>query len=302
MRLSGLQAFRYIYESGSTSAAAKRQNLSQPAVSRLLASLEESIELKLFFRNGRRLVPTPEGDKFYAQTHRLLASIDDLPRIAGDIRDGSKQRVRLLTMPRLATEVALPIVAQLHKSMSKMEIQIDIVARRDLEPQLNRLDYEIAIATLPISGNVANIEPICVQRLYGVVHRTHPLADCAQIDIRQMAGHEVVALPTHTRHRQEMDDIFHSFSAAPKIAVTVSTIEAAVDLVSRGIGMTLADGIMRRTASESGCRLIPLVPTRSVTYAIIRPPIRAMHSGLMELESALKARFQELSEPVPDLD
>lgn len=296
MRLNGLRAFRYIYESGSISAASERLNLSQPAVSRLLSSLEELIEIKLFFRRGRRLTPTPEGDKFYAQTHRLLASIDDLPRIARDIRDGSKQRVRLLTMPRLATEVALPIVAQLHKKLSKLEIQIDIVPRRDLEPQLNRLDYEIAIATLPISGNVADIEPVSVQRLYAVVPREHPLAECRQIEVRQMAGHEMVALPTHTRHRQDMDDIFRSFSTNAKIVVTVSTIEAAVDLVSRGVGMTLADGIMRRIALKSGCVMIPLVPTRSVTYAIIRPPIRSVSSGLIELEDALKARFLELPE------
>lgn len=70
MRLNGLRAFRYVYEEGSISAAAKRQNLSQPAVSRLLSSLEEEIDIQLFYRNGRRLSPTPEGTRFYDQTNR----------------------------------------------------------------------------------------------------------------------------------------------------------------------------------------------------------------------------------------
>ena len=300
MRLNGLRAFRYVYETGSISAAARRQNLSQPAVSRLLSNLEDRLEIKLFFRRGRSLVPTPEGEKFYAQTHRLLASIDDLPRIARDIREGSKLRVRLLTMPRLATEVALPVVAQLHKKLPEIEFKIDIIARRDLEPELNRLDYEIAIATLPISGSVAAIEPVSVQRLFVVVRADHPLAGSTEIGIRQLVDHETVVLPPHTRHRQEMDDIYRSFSAIPRVAVTVSSIEAAIELVSQGLGFTIADGIKRRTAVNRGCVMVPLTPSRSVTYAMIHPPIRTAHHGLEQVEDALRARFLELADNGPD--
>lgn len=63
-------------------------NLSAPAVSRLVSGLEAEPGLTLFQRSGRNLSPSSEGTQSYAQTHRLLASIDDLPRIADDIREG----------------------------------------------------------------------------------------------------------------------------------------------------------------------------------------------------------------------
>lgn len=297
VRLNGLRAFRFVYETGSVSEAAKRQNLSHSAVSRLLSSLEQQLEMKMFSRHGRRLTPTPEGTEFYAQTHRLLASIDDLPRVAKQIRNGRNLFVRVLAMRRVATEVALPVVAELHKELPGIEFQIDIIARRELEPALTSLDYDIAISTLPISDSVATIEPASVQELYAVVQGNDPLAGNEVVDIRQLLEREIVALPSSTRHRQEMDEIFSSFSASPRIAITVSSVEPAIELVARGVGITFADGIMHRTATELGCVFVPLFPARSVTYGIIRPPVRASHPEIDRLEEALRARFSELSNP-----
>lgn len=296
MRLNGLRAFRYVYELGSISAAAERQNLSQPAVSRLLSGLEERLDMPLFFRRGRRLVPTPEGERFYAQTHRLLASIDDLPRIAKDIREGGNMRIRLLTMPRLANALALPVIADLHKKLPNVEFQIDIIPRRDMESELSRLDYDFAIATLPITGTVASIEPVNVQRLYVVVARDHPLAKRGTVGPRELINENIIGLPSHTRHRQEMDDIFSSFSTTPKVVATVSSIDAAIRLAASGMGVTLADGIMRATAVGQDCRLVPLTPARNVTYAIIRPPINTAHHGSELIEEALRDRFAKLPE------
>lgn len=296
MRLNGLRTFRNVYELGSISAAAKRQNLSQPAVSRMLSSLEQSIEMKLFIRNGPRLLPTLEGEEFYAQTHRLLASIDELPRIAKDIRSASHARIRILTMRRVASEVVLPVVAQLHKDSPEIEFQIDIIARRELEVELTKTDYDIAVATLPISGNVATIETVSVQKLYVVVPNDHPLSRNAVLDIRQLLDTQIVALPNYTQHRREMDELFRSFSGRPKIAITVTSIEPAIELVSKGVGITFSDGIMWQSAAKLGCVLLPLSPARSVTYALIRPPIRAAHPGIDQFVDATRARFADLSD------
>lgn len=296
MRLNSLRAFRYVFEFGSISAAAAQQNLSQPAVSRLLSSLEKRLDMPLFFRRGRYLVPTPEGEQFYAQTHRLLATIDDLPRMAKEIREGGSLRIRLLAMPRVAAQVAVPVVAEMRERLPNVAFQLDIMPRREMEGELNRLNYDFAIAALPINGTVATIEPTNVQRLFVVAPRDHALAGAAELGLSDLAGADMIGLPPHARHRQEMEDMFRSFSIAPRIVVTVSAIEAAIDLAGRGVGLTLADGMMREIAHAKGCVMIPLSPARSVTYAIIRPPISAPHNGSELVEDALRRRFAALPE------
>ena len=56
MKLSYLNAFRAVVECQTVTAAAELLNISQPAVSRLLSSLEEQLKFKLFIRQRNRLV------------------------------------------------------------------------------------------------------------------------------------------------------------------------------------------------------------------------------------------------------
>ena len=59
--LRQLEAFCAVVESGSISVAAERLYLSQPAVSKIIASLEYRTQLTLFDREYRRIVPTAEA-------------------------------------------------------------------------------------------------------------------------------------------------------------------------------------------------------------------------------------------------
>ena len=62
-RLRQLEAFRAVMQSGSVSRAAQRMLLTQPAVTKLLRSLEDETGLPLFDRSRRHLQPTPEAVK-----------------------------------------------------------------------------------------------------------------------------------------------------------------------------------------------------------------------------------------------
>ncbi|APR79173.1 Transcriptional regulator, LysR family protein [Minicystis rosea] len=79
---AAMQAFARVYETGSFSAAAKRLRTGQPAVSRLVAQLEEHLEVELFLRSTRGLSPTEAGKRFYEHAVRALESADLAERVA----------------------------------------------------------------------------------------------------------------------------------------------------------------------------------------------------------------------------
>jgi DNA-binding transcriptional LysR family regulator len=53
--------------------ASRRIHIAQPAISQTIAHLEQELGLKLFFRAGRNVQLTPEGEVFYAEAARTLA-------------------------------------------------------------------------------------------------------------------------------------------------------------------------------------------------------------------------------------
>jgi DNA-binding transcriptional LysR family regulator len=89
-----LRLFESVADAGSFTEAARRLHMSQPALSRQIAALEESVGAKLFHRHARGLAMTHEGEQLHAATHtmsdtieRTRASIDvSRGRPSGEIR------------------------------------------------------------------------------------------------------------------------------------------------------------------------------------------------------------------------
>lgn len=61
MDVRQIEAFHAVMTSGTTARAAQVLRISQPAVSKAIASLERAVGFALFDREKGRLVPTPEG-------------------------------------------------------------------------------------------------------------------------------------------------------------------------------------------------------------------------------------------------
>lgn len=63
-RLAVMETFIYVVETGSFSAAARRLNIGQPAVSKTIAALEKRLAVSLLLRSTRGLTPTEAGLAF----------------------------------------------------------------------------------------------------------------------------------------------------------------------------------------------------------------------------------------------
>lgn len=71
-----LKLFDCVAEAGSFTEGARRLHMSQPALSRQIASLEESLGAKLFHRHARGLVLTHEGEQLHESTREVSDRID----------------------------------------------------------------------------------------------------------------------------------------------------------------------------------------------------------------------------------
>jgi DNA-binding transcriptional LysR family regulator len=68
LNLRQVEAFKAVIEYGTVSRAAEMMNVSQPAMSKLIAHLEEDTGLRLFDRVKGRLVPTRRGMRLYEES------------------------------------------------------------------------------------------------------------------------------------------------------------------------------------------------------------------------------------------
>ena len=75
--IKSMRAFVRAIELKGLSAVAREQRTTQPTVSKLVASLEKSLGVRLLERTTARLVPTEEGRRFYERAKRMLEEFDE---------------------------------------------------------------------------------------------------------------------------------------------------------------------------------------------------------------------------------
>ena len=94
-RLHAMEVFVRVVEAGSFSAAGRDLRIGQPNVSKLIAALEERLEVRLLVRTTRQLHPTEAGQAFYERARRTLEEASEAETAARGLGKGLDGRLRV---------------------------------------------------------------------------------------------------------------------------------------------------------------------------------------------------------------
>jgi DNA-binding transcriptional LysR family regulator len=120
-RLAAMETFVRVVETGSFSAAARGLNVGQPAVSKMVAQLEERLGVRLLLRSTRRLSPTEAGQGFYDRAKRTIEQADEAELAARGAGAGLTGRLRVaagVTLARLHIVPRLPKFLTAHPQLT----------------------------------------------------------------------------------------------------------------------------------------------------------------------------------------
>jgi DNA-binding transcriptional LysR family regulator len=271
MNVKALRAFRLIVTEGSVSAAARLMNLSQPAVSRLVSLLEDELKLPLFLRSGRRMVLSDEGQAFLHEAGRILANLDEIPRIAKEIRDSKIRRLRIVTMPRLALSLICPAVARFTRQYPEVQVSVDLRTRRDLEQWLIGKEYDIGFGGTPVVHRSVRGTSLLKVRIEVLLPRGHRLAEKKELSCADLINERLIGQNPGLQFRQQIDDIFASCGLKPSYSIITSSSQISCQLVAEGAGIALIDRLSAQTFDPDKVVARPLQPEHWVHFGVILP-------------------------------
>ena len=87
-----------VMETGSVTQAGKLLYISQPAVSRLIADLEEHVNFQLFDRRKKRLIPTVEAKLLYDEVEKAFIGLSSIEDTAQSILELKRGHLRLIAI------------------------------------------------------------------------------------------------------------------------------------------------------------------------------------------------------------
>lgn len=178
LKLNELRVFVAAYEHRSFRKAAAAVNLSQPAVTKAIASLEQTLGVRLFERLASGVEPTPQAASF---APRAMAIFDELRRAAQDLalgERGGRNSLSVGSVPMPAIPFLPIAVGRLLDLNPGLFVSLHEAREAELFDLLRRREIDLAVMRLTIAepGDDMQVEPLFDERLCVVASQDHPLA------------------------------------------------------------------------------------------------------------------------------
>jgi len=270
MKTRTLKAFSLVVSQGSLLSAAQLLQLSEPAVSRLIKELEADCGLQLFDRSNRQLVLTDEGAKFHREVQRVLEGIEQLPSLASDIKQGQEEFLSVVAMPRVASGIVAPAVAEFTRANPRVHVKIDIRSRSEGEVWFGSALYDIGLGSLPIfhpkiiSTEHARVPVMC---MVPAGHRLSRLNRALTPD--DIAYESMITQGRETLNREQMEAWFRSADCQLCHTIEVDSPELLGSLVAEGAGVSLVDSISLAGLASERYTLLPIDKPYLIAYGTL---------------------------------
>jgi len=153
-KLQAMAVFVQIADRGSLTAAAEALGKSLPSVVRILASLEDTLQVRLLNRTTRRIGLTEEGRMYLESCRRILTEIDDAESALGQ-NDVEPHGVITVTAPvRFGEMHVAPAVTQFLQRRPQLQVRL-LLLDRVIDMLEEGVDLAVRIAPLADSSLVA---------------------------------------------------------------------------------------------------------------------------------------------------
>jgi DNA-binding transcriptional LysR family regulator len=124
--LSGIGVVVAVVEAGSFARAGEAMGLTQPAVSRAVARLEERVGIRIFNRTARAISLTDEGRQFYEAVAPLLAGIEDAAVSAGKNKALVRGRLRVNVDGTFGHYVLAPRLGEFLDRYPELSVEVSV--------------------------------------------------------------------------------------------------------------------------------------------------------------------------------
>lgn len=234
-QLEELRTFCAAVDLGGIGRAAVRLHVSQPAVSRRLASLEELVGTALLERSARGVTMTAAGERLYLHARRVLTEMDELTAMLAQIR-GSRETVHL-AISHTAAEYLMPRALVTMRRATSAPVEVLIANSRVVKHMVAVGEADVGVAACMEGEGVPDLVTLDLveDEIAIAVPLGHPWARRASISAQELLSSPLVLRDPDAHTRQVIDTALTqaglgALSAASEVGSTQAAKDEAHEL------------------------------------------------------------------------
>lgn len=197
LRTRQLLLVAYLGREGHLGRAASAMGISQPAATRLIQEMEDTLGGKLFERGARGMQPTTEGAVLLRYARQVLNDFGAARRELAALAAGLHGTLRVGSVPSALPPLLAPVLAQFKARHARVAVAIEVATSDVMLEQLVRGEVDLMLGRL-LEGHHDDVHegvPVIDEPQMVVARQGHALHDTPGLTLRELARWPWVVQP-----------------------------------------------------------------------------------------------------------
>lgn len=254
MTLHHLEVFAAVCQEKTMHAAAEKLNISQPAISKIIADLEKYYHIKLFERMNHRLYVTPIGEIMQSHALQILEMFHNME---DEINIQSKHNhIRIGASVSVGTWLLPPLIQRIRQQQITYDVIINNTS--EIEQMVNHHMLDIAL----VEGQIENVNlTVCSikeDELVLVVGAEHPLSHKPELSDQDLEQYPFITREDGSSTRNQLALYLQQKGIQVQTNYSCSSVEAMKQALLYTDGIAILSKMMIEDELKKGvCVILP---------------------------------------------
>lgn len=260
MNLQNLRVFLKVAELEHITHASEELNLTQPAVTKIIQSLEHETQIELVERQGRRIVLTHAGRVLQRYARQIFALEREVEDTLASLRDVELGEVTIAANTTAGVYLLPPIIARFRTRYPQVSLNITILNSREIIE--GTLDWTLDFGL--VEGDTSNFPSVLHARVFAqdslvlIVSPGHRWCNAGILDPEELASGELLLREQGSGIREVIEQEFLRKGVHIQPLLTLTDNEAIKQMVISGVGAAIVSflSVQRELAAGDLVRIV----------------------------------------------
>lgn len=249
-----IQQFVVLAETLNFRRTAEKLHMAQPPLSVSIRKLEQELGVALFDRGKDGVKLTKSGEAALEEAQKALFHANQFKLAALAASTGVGGRLRIGFVGSATHEVLPKLIARFRRAFAGIELDLREATSIRIMDELEQEQMDVGVVRIPVaSGSGIRLTTLQTETFVLAVARSHPLADEANVKLKDLAEEEFILYAGSDAPGLRMAAL-HACQLRgfmPKVVQEAIQVQTVLSLVEANMGVALVPSISKRFVSRS---------------------------------------------------
>ncbi len=283
--LNLLRVFYYVAKTGQISKAAELLNVSQPAISQQIKTLENQVRFKLFFRSKKGVKLTNDAQEIYSYCKSIFASVESINHTLQNISSLDSGTLRIGASDTICKYYLIDKLKVFEQAFPKIRYRVTNCITAESLDLLKNNDVDIAFVHFPVSHKQFTFQPCLTLEDFFVCSYDF---DCSKIkSLSDLTKYRTLLLEKSSHSRKFLDANLLRYNIQLQPKFELASLDLLIEFAKKNMGIIcVSRQYIKKELENKELKIIDLkekLDTRSISLAYDKNTISKAAKRFMEM-------------------